>query len=152
MTTFLRPAILGGVDGVITSFAIVAGVHAGELGVRAVVLMGTSSVAADGLSMGVSEYLSTVSTDGRRRAGIQGVLCFASFVLNGAIPIFFYAVVSSRLLAVAMFSLVQLMLLGCVRSRLAGENILVGLSQTSILGAAAGAVAFGVGNAIHGLS
>ena len=148
----LRPSILGGVDGVITSFAIVAGSHSGGFGTNVVFLLGVSSVAADGLSMGVSEYLSTVSTDGQRRAIAQGVSCFLSFVCNGIVPIVLYILVSGKVVSVAMFSLVQLMILGSLRSYVSKENVLIGLLQTSLLGGAAGAVAYGVGRAIHDAS
>ena len=145
----LRPSILGGVDGVITSFAIVAGAHSGGFGTNVVLLLGMSSVIADGLSMGVSEYLSTVSSDGQRRAIGQGVTCFISFVCNGVVPILLYVGVTGNVLSVAMFSLVQLMILGSLRSYVSKENILVGLLQTSTLGGIAGAVAYGVGRMIH---
>lgn len=148
----VRPSVLGGVDGVITSFAIVAGAHSGGLGRSVVLLLGLSSVAADGLSMGVSEYLSTVSSDGARRAASQGVSCFLSFVCNGVVPILLYVAVTGNLVSVAMFSVVQLMLLGALRSYVSGENLLVGLLQTSALGSVAGAVAYGVGRAIHASS
>jgi len=39
--------------------------------------------------------------------------------------------------------------LGSLRSYVSGENVLVGLTQTATLGALAGAVAYGVGRAIH---
>lgn len=144
----LRPIILGGVDGVITSFAIVAG--GTSLGTRAVVLVGLSSVAADGLSMGVSEYISTASSG--TRPILSGVACFFSFVLNGLVPTLLYAFVDGRLLAVAMFSLVQLMILGSLRSHLTGENVMRGLLQTSLLGGSAGAVAYAVGRLIENTS
>ena len=144
----LRPSLLGGVDGVITSFAIVAGGHSGTLGTDVVVLMGLSSVAADGLSMGVSEYLSTTADGARRAAARQGLACFASFVVNGLGPIAVYVAVGGRILSVAMFALVQLMLLGCAQSYAANEWLLRGLLQTATLGGAAGGVAYGVGTLV----
>lgn len=147
MSDILRPVLLGAVDGVITSFAIVAG---GEsLGTQAVVLVGLSSVFADGLSMGVSEYISTAPDS--KRPILSGVACFGSFVVNGLVPTLLYAAVNGRLLSVAMFSLVQLMLLGSARSYFTGENVLRGLLQTSFLGAAAGGVAYTAGNLIRSL-
>jgi VIT1/CCC1 family predicted Fe2+/Mn2+ transporter len=145
----IRPGILGGVDGVITSFAIVAGAHSGGLGSDVVLLMGLSSVLADGISMGVSEYLSTIATDGNRKALGQGFACLASFVVNGVVPIVIYISVGGRLVSVALFSVVQLMILGSLRSHVSRENVLIGLSQTSILGTIAGSVAYGVGRIVH---
>ena len=50
--SLLRASLLGGVDGVITSFAIVAGTHAGEMTMDTLWVIGISSLVADGPSMG----------------------------------------------------------------------------------------------------
>lgn len=93
--SILRASVLGGVDGVITSFAVVASVHAGSLATRVVVVVGISSVIADGVSMGVSEYLSSYAEaargshgggDGRKPLAL-GVACFTSFVVGGVVPL-----------------------------------------------------------------
>ena len=146
--SILRPTLLGGVDGVITSFAIVAAADAGALSRRVVLLIGLSSVAADGLSMGISEYLSSAAEGGANRPARQGLACFAAFVACGVVPTVLYAALGGRLLAVAMFSLVELMLLGWGRALASGEPILTGLGQTAALGAAAGAVAYGIGRMV----
>ena len=127
--------------------------------VDAVWIMGASSVAADGFSMGISEYLSSSSARakgeelanrGRSTAPpLLGLACFATFVACGIVPIVLYAATNGRLLAVAMFSLVELMLLGASRACVASEPLLWGLAQTTALGACAGGVAYGVGAAVH---
>lgn len=58
---WIRPFLLGGVDGIVTSFAIVAGVAAGNLSTSTVFIVGISSLVADGMSMGISEFLSVRS-------------------------------------------------------------------------------------------
>ena len=157
--SLVRASLLGGVDGVITSFAIVAGATAGDLGVDAVWIMGVSSVMADGFSMGISEYLSSSSarakgeelaSGGRSTTPpLLGLACFTAFVACGIVPIVLYAATNGRLLAVAMFSLVELMLLGASRACVASEPLLWGLVQTTVLGACAGGVAYGVGAAVY---
>lgn len=156
--SLLRASLLGGVDGVVTSFAIVAGTHAGEMTMDTLWVIGISSLVADGLSMGVSEYLSSssASAKGEQLQNANdasplslGVACFVSFVVCGIVPTVLYAITSGRLLAVAMFSLVELMLLGAARTLVSRENVLWGLVQTASLGAVAGAVAYGVGVGIH---
>ena len=59
MPSLLRASLLVGIDGTITSFVIVSGTHSGSLASNVVLIVGTSSLLADGLSMGVSEYLSS---------------------------------------------------------------------------------------------
>ena len=145
---YTRAALLGGVDGVITSFAIVAGTDAGSLSRTTVLVIGLSSLFADGLSMGVSEYISSSSEQnvrgGEARPSLLGFVCFLSFVVCGLVPIVTF-LWSASLLSCASFSLVELMLLGAGRTRYTQEPLLYGLLQTSVLGGAAGATAYGVG-------
>lgn len=53
--------VLGGVDGVITTFAIVAGSAGGRLPVATIIILGLANLVADGFSMAVSNYLGTRS-------------------------------------------------------------------------------------------
>lgn len=56
---FLKPIIFGGLDGILTSFAIVSGAAGGQLGTGVVLILGFSNILADALSMGVGEFLSS---------------------------------------------------------------------------------------------
>ena len=55
----LKPIIFGGLDGILTSFAIVAGAAGGHLPPSTVLILGFSNIFADALSMGVGEFLSS---------------------------------------------------------------------------------------------
>jgi len=57
----LKAIVFGGLDGILTSFAIVAGATGGNLDERVVLVLGFSNIFADALSMGVGEYLSSVA-------------------------------------------------------------------------------------------
>ena len=50
----LKPLIFGGLDGILTSFAIVAGAAGGSMAVPVVIIIGFSNIFADALA---SEYL-----------------------------------------------------------------------------------------------
>ena len=63
--SLIRPSILGGVDGIITSFAIVVSCHAAGFDTRTVLVIGVASLIADGASMGISEYLSSRASNVR---------------------------------------------------------------------------------------
>jgi vacuolar iron transporter family protein len=56
---YLRDWIYGGIDGAVTTFAIVAGVVGAELSVAIVVVLGLANVFADGFSMAASNYSGT---------------------------------------------------------------------------------------------
>lgn len=154
MASVLRPAVLGGVDGVITSFAIVAGGHGGDLSMRSIIILGVASILADGFSMGISEYLSSTShvaavyrdlAVAKPRPGVLGLVCFFSFVVCGAVPILTFWASSGSILACAMFSLAELMALGASRTFISKEDLLFGLVQTALLGTVAGGVAYAAG-------
>jgi len=51
--------MLGGVDGVVTTFAVVAGSAGGQLASTIVIILGIANLIADGFSMAVSNYLGT---------------------------------------------------------------------------------------------
>ena len=55
---YVRELIYGANDGIITTFAVVAGVAGGGLSVRVVLIIGAANLFADGLSMAAGNYLS----------------------------------------------------------------------------------------------
>ena len=55
---YVGDLIYGANDGILTTFTVVAGVSGGALSVRAVLIVGIANLFADGLSMGVGNYLS----------------------------------------------------------------------------------------------
>ena len=58
---YLSDAVLGGIDGGVTTFAIVAGAIGGGLPGFVVVVLGLANLVADGFSMAASNYLSVKS-------------------------------------------------------------------------------------------
>lgn len=56
---YLRDWIYGGIDGVVTTFAIVAGVVGADLNAGIVVVLGLANILADGFSMAASNYSGT---------------------------------------------------------------------------------------------
>jgi DNA damage-binding protein 1 len=55
----LKSIVYGGLDGIITTFSVVAGSAGGNLDIEVVLILGISNVFSDGLSMGVGDTLST---------------------------------------------------------------------------------------------
>jgi len=55
----IKPIIFGGLDGILTAFAIVAGAAGGALSPNTILILGFSNILADALSMGVGEFLSS---------------------------------------------------------------------------------------------
>jgi VIT1/CCC1 family predicted Fe2+/Mn2+ transporter len=58
---YLGEMVYGGLDGIITTFAVVSGVAGASLGANIVLILGLANLFADGFSMAVGSYLSTKS-------------------------------------------------------------------------------------------
>jgi DNA damage-binding protein 1 len=56
---YIRNVVLGGMDGIITTFAIVAGVAGASLDANYVLVLGFANVLADAISMGLGDYTSS---------------------------------------------------------------------------------------------
>jgi VIT1/CCC1 family predicted Fe2+/Mn2+ transporter len=65
---YLRDWIYGGIDGAVTTFAIVAGVMGAHLSSAVVLVLGLANLVADGFAMGAANYASTkAETDDYQR-------------------------------------------------------------------------------------
>jgi VIT1/CCC1 family predicted Fe2+/Mn2+ transporter len=94
---YIRELIYGANDGLITTFAVVAGVAGGGLPPRVILICGVANLLADGLSMAVGNYLSIRSYESVLEA--QGLpeeeaaparhatATFAAFIVAGALPL-----------------------------------------------------------------
>jgi VIT1/CCC1 family predicted Fe2+/Mn2+ transporter len=124
---YLRDLVYGAIDGIVTTFAVVAGVAGGALSTRAVLVVGAANLIADGLSMGVGNYLGIRSQESARAAqGLpeeeasparHGIATFLAFVVAGAIPLFPYLVRAADSARLSTFlTLAALFGLGSLRS------------------------------------
>jgi VIT1/CCC1 family predicted Fe2+/Mn2+ transporter len=57
--SYLRDWVYGGIDGAVTTFAVVSGVKGADLAVPVVLILGFANLLADGFSMAASNYLGT---------------------------------------------------------------------------------------------
>jgi VIT1/CCC1 family predicted Fe2+/Mn2+ transporter len=58
---WLRPAVFGAMDGLVTNIALIAGVGGGGIAPRTIVLTGVAGLVAGAISMGLGEYTSVRS-------------------------------------------------------------------------------------------
>ena len=97
---YVRELIYGSNDGIITTFAVVAGVAGGSLAPAVVLICGVANLVADGLSMAVGNYLSIRAHESVLEAqGLpeeeaaparHGIATFAAFVAAGVLPLIPY--------------------------------------------------------------
>jgi VIT1/CCC1 family predicted Fe2+/Mn2+ transporter len=60
---YIKSIVYGGLDGIITTFAVVAGVAGAALPVGVVLILGFANLIADGLAMAFGDFLSTKAED-----------------------------------------------------------------------------------------
>lgn len=58
---FLKSAVYGGLDGIITTYSVVMGAAGASFNIGIVLILGISNMISDGISMGLGDYLSTKS-------------------------------------------------------------------------------------------
>ncbi len=56
---YVKSIVYGGLDGIITTFAVVSGVAGATLSIGVVLILGFANLVADGLSMAIGDFLST---------------------------------------------------------------------------------------------
>ena len=61
MGEYVKSAVYGGLDGIITTFMVVLSGYGGDTGVNIILTIGFSSLVADALSMAIADYVATKS-------------------------------------------------------------------------------------------
>lgn len=168
---YLPEFVYGGIDGAITTFAVVSGALGASLSPAVVIILGFANLFADGFSMAVSNYLSVRSQrDLHVRDGEKGktykkqplrtaIATFASFVVVGLVPLiaFVIAPISSwvmdntfgiaiTLTALAFFAV------GYGKGVVTETGRIRAGITTLLIGGAAAAIAFAVGFLLRGFA
>ncbi len=155
---YMRDLVYGANDGIVTTFAVVAGIAGGALSPATVLIVGAANLAADGLSMGVGNYLSIRADESAREAqdlpeeesspARHGLATFLAFVAAGALPLLpyvFAGVPRHREVGATLLAMAALFCVGALRTTVtSGTWWKVGLEVFS-LGAIVGAAAYAAG-------
>jgi VIT1/CCC1 family predicted Fe2+/Mn2+ transporter len=155
---YIRDLIYGANDGIITTFAVVAGVSGGALSLKAVLVVGTANLLADGLSMGVGNYLGIRSQESALEAqGLpeqeahparHGAVTFAAFVVAGMIPLLPYVapdLSGDRFALSAVLTLLALFGIGASRALVTVDRWWKAGIEMLVLGTVVAAAAYGSG-------
>ena len=157
---YVADLIYGTNDGILTTFAIVAGVSGGDLSSSAVLIVGVANLFADGLSMGVGNYLSIRARESALEAQHlpeeeaypvrHGLATFLAFAIAGAIPLVPYLIpgLDHRFLCSALAALAAQFTVGALRSLVTASRWWVSGLEMLILGVLVAVVAFATGAGI----
>ena len=164
---YLSQLVYGGIDGIVTTFAVVAASVGASLSSSVVIILGLANLIADGISMGISSYLSEKSErsmelkqnkphDNHINPAKAGIATFGAFVAVGFVPVIIYVadyifnigldnlfVWSSSLAALAFIGV------GWVKSYVADEPKLLAVTETLALGAVAASAAYFIGSLLE---
>jgi VIT1/CCC1 family predicted Fe2+/Mn2+ transporter len=99
---YLKSAVLGASDGIVTTFAVVAGVVGAGLSTKVILILGIANMVADGLSMAIGDYLGERSghklelEQGKESDGCclwkTSLVTFVAFIFAGVLPLTPYIV------------------------------------------------------------
>lgn len=150
---YLPELVYGANDGIVTTFAIVSGIVGASLSSSAILILGFASLFADGISMAASDILSERSkSDERpslRDASRHGAATFCGFIAAGFVPLLAYLLPAFQIPRFALsagLAGAMLFLVGASRAFFTDRTFLRAGVEMLLIGAGAGAVAFGVGH------
>lgn len=162
---YLGDLVYGANDGIVTTFAVVAGVEGAALPLRVVLILGFANLLADGFSMGASNFLSIRSGEDARAAvglerkepyaGRHGMATFLAFLVVGVVPLAAYLYPGDpggRLPVATALTLVALFGVGSLRTLVTHRGWIRSGLEMLVVGASAAVVAYGVGAFIAGLT
>lgn len=157
--TYLEELVYGGIDGTITTFAVVTGAVGANLESEVIVILGCANLLADGFAMSIGAYLSSNSKKNNDiKKGIYykspiliGVFTYVSFIVMGFIPILVYILDLISPLQVNLFlsasilTAIVFIIIGAFKAYVTGNKIIKSISETLVLGSLAAFVAYYVG-------
>ena len=160
---YFGDGVLGGIDGIITTFAIISAAAGANLDFKIIIIIGISSLFADAFSMGVSNYLATKSDlnltqKSDKNPVMSGLITFGSFILWGVVPLIPYIFSLwfdyhyQYLFIISMImSLLTFLSIGLLRSMYDKSNSLLIIFETLILGTIAAFIAYIIGDLLDAL-
>jgi vacuolar iron transporter family protein len=165
---YLKEFVYGGIDGCVTTFAVVAGATGAGLNSGIIIVLGFANLIADGFSMSVGNYLSVKSGIASEKNRAQNPVArspfqtagatFFSFVIMGFIPLLVYvlsyliAIKADYIFAVSCaLTLFAFLFIGFLRSYITNTSHFKSIAETLFLGGIAALLAYFAGSILQGL-
>lgn len=160
---YIGEMVYGANDGIITTFAVVAGASGANLSSSVIVILGIANLVADGFSMGASSYLAQRSEqdaqgqstkDAQQGAFKDGLVTFISFVIAGALPLvpFLAPHAAANAFSVSILATAAaLFFVGSLRSVVTRKSPLTAGFEMLTVGGIAAAIAYGIGAWVEGV-
>lgn len=152
--------VYGSIDGVVTTFAVVAGAVGAGLSSAIILILGFANLFADGFSMAVSNYMSkkseieiTSKRETKKTPMKSAVITFISFVAIGFIPLLFFVLalfsqsfLDKAFLYSSILTALAFLFIGAVKGIVVNKHKFYSAIETLIIGAVASVIAYAVGH------
>ena len=165
---YLKEFVYGGIDGCVTTFAVVAGATGAGLNPGIIIVLGFANLIADGFSMSVGNYLSVKSEAPSKKDPLQKVTSrlpyqtagatFLSFLMMGFIPLLAYVLSYLNALkadylfpASCVLTFLAFIFIGFLRSHVTNTSYLKSIGETLLLGGVASLLAYFVGSILENM-
>ncbi len=167
LNKFLRPIVYGGMDGSVTTFAVVTASAAAGFSATVILVLGFANALADGFSMAVGSYLSEKSerqmNDGHghgfdRESFMNASATFISFIIVGAVPLapYVYSYIVGADMYVAFWisiilTLIAFALIGLMRGIVTKTSKWVATLEAFGLGTVAALISYAAGGFLESI-
>lgn len=171
---YLGEFVYGGIDGCVTTFAVVAGAVGANLDSSIIIILGFANLLADGFAMSIGAYLSAKTEKDNALKHLhnpeeinkiekdfnplgKSIVTYISFLIIGIFPLIAYVVdyISPIKNYVFLYSSictgVGFILVGSLKSYINHKAIWKGVAETLLLGVLAALVSYYVGDFIEGI-
>jgi vacuolar iron transporter family protein len=155
--------VYGANDGIVTTFAVVAGAMGAHLSSGIVIILGLANLAADGFSMGASNFLALKAekemekSKGRNHDKVpiqHGIVTFLAFLSVGIMPLipyFFSAEQNIQFIASGILAGIMFFGVGAGRTLMTGGSFVKAGGEMLFVGGIAAAVAYFIGMGVRAI-
>ena len=152
---YIGDFVYGANDGIVTTFAVVAGAAGALLSPGVILILGFANLLADGFSMGASNFLAIRTEREMAKQPREvitpfqhGVVTFGAFVTAGVVPLIPYLLtlpVDQQFFIATLLAGIMFFSVGAARTFITKGNFLKAGLEMLVIGAIASLVAYGVG-------
>lgn len=171
---YLGEFVYGGIDGCVTTFAVVAGSVGANLESSVIIILGFANLLADGFAMSIGAYLSAKTEKDNTLKHLKNseekndleknfnpigksVVTYISFLIIGIFPLIAYVVdyiapmEANIFLYSSICTGIGFILVGSLKSYINHKAIWKGIAETLLLGLLAAVVSYYVGDFIESI-
>jgi len=148
---YLWEFVYGGIDGAITTFAVVAWSVWAWLDASIILILGFANLLADGFSMSIWAYLSSDAREdtlAKRERLYTALVTYVSFIVLGFIPLviyvlqYFWVNFATPFLYASILTMLSFAFIWYIKSFVSNSPLIINILETLFLWAAAAWVAY----------